>query len=445
MAPARIPSTVLLAATLVLLYAGLQIALFATHEAWRDEAQAWLWAKELSTPWEFFFIPGEGHPPLWFWLLRGLSYVVNFDQARLLTLFTAILNACLLARLLRDDVILLAAMLGSNILLQYWGYQFRPYNLAFTALLCALLLDRRQRPVAAAWVLALSCGLHLFSGLLFAMWLLVLLHRRTPLLQLLGPALLAAAFGAMAVISGLGNPVGTIKTGAELVRRALDILAWPAPPGSPAAAVAVVVLGTLAYALRKTPLLLASAGLLTLAFTAFGAMIYGASEWHVAYLLMLAFMAVTLAGPQARRWVLPVLLVPQIVTGASVAWLQLTKPVAAESAIYAAVAADAGPDLNPTTSLLAYPDYALSATAARYAMTYRSAMDGTQMGPVRWRTRGTLDPALAETPTPFWLVCMSCRIPLEAINAAGLAVTPLATGIDADGRAINGYRIDAGI
>ena len=336
-------------------------------------------------------------------------------------------------------------MLGSNVLLQYWGYQFRPYNLVFTALLCALLLDRRNQPIAAAWVLALGCGLHLFSGLLFAMWMLVLLHRRTPLLQLVGPALLATAFGAMAIVSGLGNPAGGIKTGAELARRALDILAWPVPPGASAGAVAVVVLSTLGYALRKTPFLLISTGLLTFAFTAFGALVYGASEWHVAYLLMLAFMAVILAGRDVKRWALPVLLVPQVVTGVSGAWTQLQTPVLAESAVYDAVIADAGPGLDTTTSLLAFPDYALSASAARHGITYKSAMNGSAMGPVRWRDRGRLDPDLADTPTPFWLVCMSCRGTLDAIAAAGLTATPLASGVDADRRTIAGYRIDAGI
>ena len=435
----------LLAWTLVLLYAGLQIALFATHEAWRDEAQAWLWAKELSTPREFLFVPGEGHPPLWFWLLRALSSFLNFDQARLLTVATAILNAWLLARVLRADVVLLAAMLGSNVLLQYWGYHFRPYNLVFTALLCALLLDRRQQPVTAAWVLALSCGLHFFSGLPFAMWLLVLLHRKTPLRLLVGPALLAAAFGLTAIISGIGNPVGTPKSGAVMLGRALEILAWPAPPGAPAAIIALVVVLALIYALRKTPFLLASAGTLTLAFVAFGAIVYGTSEWHVAFLMILSFMTVVLAGRQATGWVLPVLLVPQCIIGLGGAWSQLTHPPRAESAIYEAVLADAGPNLNPATQLLAYPDYALSATAARYDLRYKSAMDGTLMGPVHWNTRGTLDPALAATPTPFWLVCMSCRNPLEAIAAAGLRATPLAKGTDADGRTIAGYRIDAGI
>jgi hypothetical protein len=441
----RVSRDGLLAIIAVLAYAGIQVALFATHEAWRDEAQAWLWAKQLSTPWEFFFVPGEGHPPLWFWLLRALSTVLSFDQARLLTLGAATLNAWLLARLLRGNLLLLLAMLGSNILLQYWGYQFRPYTLVFTTVLCALLLDRRGHPIAAAWVLALSCGLHLFSGLLFGFWLLVLLQRHTPLTRLVGPALLAAAFGAMALISGLGNPAAVPKTGLSMLDRLFDILAWPAPPAAPAIPVAIMVLGTLAYALRRTPFLLIITGATTAAFALFGAIIYGASEWHLAYLLMLAFMALTLAGDKAVMWALPVLLVPQVINGGYLAIQHLTNPQPAETAVYEAVRADAGPALDPATSLFAFPDYALSASAARHDFTYISAMSGARMGPVQWRNRGTLDPALTDTPTPFWLVCMSCRVPLRAIAAAGLTATRLANGIDADGRAIAGYRIDTGI
>ena len=83
----RSASTDTVATTIVVLvYAAAQIVLFAGHVPWRDEGQAWLWAQALSAPAEFFAIPGEGHPPLWYWLLRGVSYVVDFNQARYLTL-----------------------------------------------------------------------------------------------------------------------------------------------------------------------------------------------------------------------------------------------------------------------------------------------------------------------------------------------------------------------
>lgn len=56
----------------VLAYTALQIVLFAAHDPWLDEGQAWLWATTISSPIDFLIIPSEGHPPLWYWLLRLL-------------------------------------------------------------------------------------------------------------------------------------------------------------------------------------------------------------------------------------------------------------------------------------------------------------------------------------------------------------------------------------
>lgn len=188
---------------IVAAYAAAQIALFIGHNVWRDEGQAWLWAQALSSPWEFFVVPGEGHPPLWFWLLRGLSTFFTFDQARYLTLGVALLNALLLHRLLRGELLLLTLVLCTHVILQYWGYHFRPYGLVFTTILTALLLERAGRNIAATWVLAIACGLHFFSGLIFGLWLLVQLRRRTLIRHLIGPALLAAFFGLCAILSSL--------------------------------------------------------------------------------------------------------------------------------------------------------------------------------------------------------------------------------------------------
>ncbi len=85
-------------AIVVGLYCVLQVAMAVMHDPWTDEAQAWLWATNLSRWQDFLVIPGEGHPPLWYWLLKVVSLGLDFSQARFLTLPMAILNACLLAR-----------------------------------------------------------------------------------------------------------------------------------------------------------------------------------------------------------------------------------------------------------------------------------------------------------------------------------------------------------
>jgi len=444
-ATASKPATNTIAAlVVVLVYAAVQIVLFIGHDPWRDEAQAWLWAQSLSQPLEFFVIPGEGHPPLWYWLLRGLSYVVDFNQVRYLTLGVALLNAVLLMRLLRGELLLLTLMLCTHVVLQYWGYHFRPYGLVFTAILTALLLDRAGRGVAAGWVLAAVCGLHFFAGLIFGFWLIVLLSRGTSLRKLVGPALLGAIFGLSAILSGLGNPEGEPTT-SQFFEIIIYNLAWPTPwPTLRQLPVAAITVGLLCFGLWRTKLLLGALLGLTLAFSIGSAVFYGQSAWHSAFLMMLTFVAFMLAGKDAKRWVLMVLLVPQALAGVAVTKERITEPFWTKPNIYAAVAADAGPGFDPATQLVAWQDFMLSPAAAIYGITYRSGNNGKLLGPIDWRERveDKLDPILATHATPYWLVCGECDPALRAIAAAGLVPTELATTVNFDDGPVTAYRID---
>ena len=429
---------------IVAAYAAAQIALFIGHDPWRDEGQAWLWAQALSSPAEFFVVPGEGHPPIWFWLLRGLSSFLNFDQARYFTLGVALLNAVLLHRLLGRELLLMTLVLCTHVVLQYWGYHFRPYGLVFTTIIAALLLERAGRNVAATWLLALACGLHFFAGLIFGFWLLVQLQRRTPLRHLAGPAILAALFGLSAVLSALGNPEGAPTT-----RKFLEIitfnLAWPTPwPALRQLPVAVVTIGLLCYGLWNQKLMLGLLLALMLAFSIGSAVFYGQSPWHSAFLMMLTFVAFRLAGPNARQWVLMVLLAPQALAGVAVSKERLFEPHWTRPDIYGAVVADAGPGFDPSKQLLAWQDFMLTPTAATRGITYLSGNNGTLLGPVDWRQRieDRVDPILGAHPVPYWLVCGKCEPALAVIAAAGLSATELASTVNFDDGPIAAYRID---
>ncbi len=70
----------ILCACLLLAYVLYNASLLACHENWRDEAQAWLLARDLSIPELFAQMSYEGHPCLWHLLLMplaklGLPYV----------------------------------------------------------------------------------------------------------------------------------------------------------------------------------------------------------------------------------------------------------------------------------------------------------------------------------------------------------------------------------
>lgn len=429
----------------VLIYAVLQIVLFAGHDPWLDEAQAWLWTTSISNPVDFLIVPGEGHPPLWYWVLRLLSLFLDFNEARILGLVIALANATLLWRLLGRDAPLLFAMLGSFVLLQFWGYHFRPYNIVFTCILGALLLDRQGKGVAAAWLLALACGFHFFSGLLLAFWLVYQRTRGTALLALLPPSLLALAFGVLALLSGLGNTTVGPAT-PDLLVGTLHNLSWIGMI-EPLRGVwlALATLAVLVVGFYRQPIILGTLLALLLAFALGTAAIYGKYPWHSAFMTMLCFMAVMVTGLKGRRWVVLTLLLPQVAFGVAGITQRLTTPVWDAPDLYAAISQDAGAGFEPGRQLVAWPDLAGVAIAATENITLVSGNDGSLLGPINWRNRipGAIDPALAERATPYWLICgKACSRVLDYLDEHGRKTSLLARKTNIDNGEFSAYRVD---
>ena len=445
LAKAGIRPDALAALGVVLLYALVQIVLFASHDPWLDEAQAWLWATSISRPIDFLIIPGEGHPPLWYWVLRLLSVFLDFNQARILGLFIALANAVLLWRLLGRDATLLLAVLGTFVLLQFWGYHFRPYNIVFTCILSALLLDRHGKGVAATWVVALACGFHFFSGLLLAFWLVYQRTRGTAILSLLLPSLLALAFGVMALLSGLGNTTVGPAT-PNLLVGTLHNLSWIGMIAPLRGFwLALVTIAVLIVGLYRHPVILTTLLVLLVAFAVGTAAIYGKYPWHSAFMTMLCFMAIMVTGLEGRRWVLLALFLPQVAFGVAGVGQRLTSPVWTAPNLYAAISQDAGAGFEPARQLVAWPDLAGVAMAATENITLVSGNDGSLLGPIDWRNRsaGTIDPALAERATPYWLVCgKACAQVLGYLDEHGRKTTLLARKTNIDNGEFFAYRVD---
>ena len=435
----------LAALAVVLLYAALQIALFASHDPWLDEAQAWLWATSVSRPIDFLIIPGEGHPPLWYWLLRLLSVFLDFNQARILGLLVALANAVLLWRLLGRDAPLLFAMLGSFVLLQFWGYHFRPYNIVFSCILGALLLDRQGKGVAATWLLALACGFHFFAGLLLAFWLVYQLTKGTALLSLLPPSLLALAFGALAVLSAMGNTTVGPST-PDLLVGTLHNLSWIGMIGPLRGLwLALATLAVLVVGFYRQPVILVTLLTLLVAFALGTAAIYGKYPWHSAFMTMLCFMAVVATGLKGRRWVLLLLLLPQVAFGVAGVMQRLSMPVWTSANLYAAISQDAGAGFDPEKQLVAWPDLFGVAIAATENITLVSGNDGLLLGPIKWRERSadSIDPALATRATPYWLRCgKACPQVLGYLGEHGRKATLLARKTNIDNGEFLAYRVD---
>lgn len=433
------------ALVIVAAYSALQIALANAHVPWLDEAQAWLLATGLEAPLDLLILPNEGHPPLWHWLLRAISTVLEFDQARYLNTGIAIVNAWLLARLLRGETILLAMMLFSFSVVQFWGYHFRPYTLVFTCILAALLLDRDDRPVAASWALAIACALHFFSGLLFAFWLIWQWMKGTKITSLIAPALFAAAFGMLAVLSALGNQTAGPES-VGLFASFMHNMSWPLIlPLLRGPLAAIVVVAALVVGFRDRPALLATLLTLLVAF-AFGcALVYGRSPWHASFMTMLCFVAAMVAGvTPVRRWMLILILLPQVVIGLVAVYQRLANPIWLQDDLYALVAEDAGAGFDPERDLVGWPDMAIPEWAARYDIRMINGNNGRIIDAVDWTTYepGRIDATMLERPRPYWLICYVCERLVGPLQENGATLVQLGQKNGFDNGESKAFRVE---
>ncbi|MEX2276288.1 MAG: hypothetical protein WD674_00640 [Cucumibacter sp.] len=397
------------------LYAGLVTFLFFTHLPWRDEGQAWLWAKELSRPQDFLIVPGEGHPPLWFWLLKLLSLAFPFEVARYFAFALTLINGLLLGELLKDRFWVFAAYLFSVFVAFFWGVMFRPYTLIVTLTLIGLILTRRDRTTAAGWVLAAGVGLHFYASFIFGLWLLIRLTRRPPLPPLVGPAILAGLFALSAILSGRGNPDGDLDFGNLPLGPISDFVGgFGVSVGyalSPILAAAIVGLLVLEFRQNRTVLWCFLA--VGLAFSLFTHMIYGIASWHLALMPILMLSAFALAETPIKGWRLAILVLP---------WVWMTREVidhainipysgawAAHDSLASAAEAE-GIALGPDT-LVVWPDHIFAAPAARHDLRVTSGNLGTEIGPTNWAARPDSDIAVAAfvRPHPYFLVCAECE------------------------------------
>lgn len=432
---------------LVVAYAALQTLLALGHDPWLDEAQAWLLASSAPNPLDLLILPGEGHPPIWYWLLWGFSRVLDFAQARYFTLVVAIVNAVLLARLLRDHLPILAMVLFSFSILQFWGYHFRPYGLVFSCVIAALLLERADRPIAATWALAIACGLHFFSGFLFAFWLFWQWSKGTPVLRLVPPAALALLFGALALLSG-GNGNTTIgqAEGTSLASLILDNLAWLGlidPMRGPLTA--VLSLAILVYGLRQRPLVAVVLVALLIAFSTGTALVYGRSPWHSTFMTMLCLMAYLLVGlTRQRAWILAIILIPQVSVGLVVVGQRLAHTVWTEDNLYEAVVADAGAGFDPARDLYGWPNIVIPPYTALLGIEMIDGNYGEPMGRMDWRLYNPerIDKTMQDRTTPYWLICGACDLLVGPLEKSGRVLTPLGKKVMIDHGEFTAYRVN---
>ena len=160
-------------AFLIAVIIAFNILLALRHESWRDEAQAWLMAKNLSFTKLFGELSYEGHPCLWFLVLMpfaklGLPYVTVKAVSTALIAVTLILIA-VFAPVSRTAKVLIAASPACVYAFSAIG---RVYALCAVLIILLALVDkdRMQRPFLYGALLALLVQTHVVMiGFVFAL------------------------------------------------------------------------------------------------------------------------------------------------------------------------------------------------------------------------------------------------------------------------------------
>jgi hypothetical protein len=361
-------------AALLAAYAAVIFALTARHVLWGDEVQGWLRALSLSPFKDFLVIPGgEGHPPLWYWLLRLLSLSMNLDQAVWLSPLLACIAGGLVAWLGRDRPLLVFAALFSAPLM-WWPEIFRPYELGGLFLLAAVPCLRRQDFLDCGVFLSLACFTHFYC--FFALPLFLgeefLRHRTVRILKIIA-APCALAF-ALIFLSAQGNDAGALKglhdparfvkyavSGFSLYRlQAGDSLLWAGVTVLLPLSALPLVFGRNAYA--------ALVAVCLLALNLFFALVYSRTSAHTFMLPFLVILGALIRLPEVNAWALAAVLLLSDVSGLGMARDDMTKKLSNSETAYAWIQKAGLGNLK----ILSLDDNLLQPAAWRHGFAYYS-------------------------------------------------------------------------
>jgi hypothetical protein len=144
------------------------IVRLAHHEVWRDEVQAWLITTSATSFADLLVIPGEGHPPLWYWVL--LPFTKLGSDPNLIKLPLAICSIATLSLLwfymdLRAPEKVMIA--GGYLLSFEYGIFARSYILGMFLIWAFAAFHRNieKHPFAGALLLGLASLTHIFFAM----------------------------------------------------------------------------------------------------------------------------------------------------------------------------------------------------------------------------------------------------------------------------------------
>jgi len=140
------------------------------HEMWRDEMDVWLIAKDTSFNTIFGAIKAQGHPALWFLVVKVVQqfFISPFGMA-LANLFFISLAVLLLLKYSPLGQLQSVLLTFSYFIFYEYGTISRNYamSLFFIFAVCALYPKRQRHIILIAILLAISCSIHSMN-LIFA-------------------------------------------------------------------------------------------------------------------------------------------------------------------------------------------------------------------------------------------------------------------------------------
>lgn len=153
------------------LYILLNSILILHHENWRDEAQAWQIAKQLSLPDIFRQLKYEGHPCLWYLILFPFAKLgFPFGCIGFISLFFMAIAVWLILKKAPFCILVKVLLVFSPFFVYYYPVISRSYCLIppLLAWLAALYPRRKEKPLWYGAALALLTQTHIFMiGLSF--------------------------------------------------------------------------------------------------------------------------------------------------------------------------------------------------------------------------------------------------------------------------------------
>ncbi len=382
--PLSFPGRDVLAAAVLLVYAGLVVWGATHHAMWRDEIQAWLIARDSPhLPALLHNLRYEGHPALWHlvvWPFARLGRDPALMQIPNLA-FSIAAVALVLWRAPFNRWELALFPFGYFILFDY-GVKSRSYALGtlLTVGACALWPYRRSHPIVLAGVLACLANVHLLFAILSgALATAIVIDRlrtggwKTPKRDEVLALVLLAAGWAVAVATAW--PAADAINGRALLTPDTSQLIWQVmalggligPYDSfPATALGIAALAAAFVMVRHEPAALVLLGLATGLMLALFILAHGNSIWHRGPLLLAFIAALWIArlspgttrdaAAGTGRMLLVSVLACQAVAGMIALWKDVRQPLSAGPAVARHILTK-GWQNDP---LIGMPDYSVS-------------------------------------------------------------------------------------